>query len=435
MDVSEENVARQATLPNQEPPAAADEYAQLKPASRRIRRRRRSSVGETFGATCKAGFCHRADGKSNIRLTRNRQRPQTVEPPTEPPPPVLPRQTSNVSCPPDCATDFATTDFARRATLELSTIPGSPSVVASTPNEQYPLDAIPAEPLDAMPAEPQVQQKADIPPPIPPLASAPAVGWGAALAAGPRRRHTGHTLYPRQSFCVSMQPAITRVSTVPFRDHKARCWLEGRNHPDDKSAALNSNAQLRAKWKRELQQRQQKRADARATKELNEKVKRIKQMKDTAEKERLYLAHRADRAKQSQRQRRSRNIARQEFRDQCVYIEERAEQIAQRNCDAMLNSQKDERDAIRDKAMCRQRQFERQWQVQEASKKRNAAAYHKLYQVQSPPMSVSLRNLYSWSPLEENIQAHKRPAVVPPDQQFSIVRKAHWDEVDMFGTF
>lgn len=32
---------------------------------RRSTRRRRSSVGETYGAACKAGMAHRADGQSN----------------------------------------------------------------------------------------------------------------------------------------------------------------------------------------------------------------------------------------------------------------------------------------------------------------------------------------------------------------------------------
>merc|ERR1712166_1265501 len=48
------------------------------PKKDRNRRRRRSSVGETYGAKGKAGFCHRADGQSNMHVRNSNVKSKIV---------------------------------------------------------------------------------------------------------------------------------------------------------------------------------------------------------------------------------------------------------------------------------------------------------------------------------------------------------------------
>lgn len=244
----------------------------------------------------------------------------------------------------------------------------------------------------------------------------------------PRRRETGHGIYPRQGFCVSMKPVPTTVSTAPFRDHPARSWLDGRNHPKDKGAALNSNSKLRAKWDRQLHQRNHKIAQAKSDREHKELTARLAEQQDTAMKEQAYVEHSRAQRRHNNELRRMRRHARAEHKAKCQQIEDRAEQIAQHKADMMMDQIGAEHEAIKQKGQSRQEAISRQWDVQKASLKRNTAAYRKLYQVQSPHITTSFRSLYHWCPNEEHSEPKKRVS-----GKVAILERQQMSSTDLFG--
>jgi len=244
----------------------------------------------------------------------------------------------------------------------------------------------------------------------------------------PRRRETGHGIYPRQGFCVSMKPVPTTVSTAPFSDHAARSWLDGRNHPDDKGAALNSNSKLRAKWDRQLHQRNHKIAQAKSDREHKELTARLAEQRDTARKEQAYVEHSCAQRRHNNELRRMRRHAREEHKAKCQQIEDRAEQIAQHKADMVMDQIGAEDEAIKQRGKSRQEAISRQWDVQNASLKRNTAAYRKLYQVQSPHITTSFRSLYHWCPNEEHSEPKKRVS-----GKVAILERQQMSSTDLFG--
>jgi len=233
----------------------------------------------------------------------------------------------------------------------------------------------------------------------------------AASAPGthPAPRQAGHTTYPRTGFCVSMETVPGLVSTAPHKDGPHRDWLEGRNHPDmHEKAALNSNLKLRAKWDKELQQRNNKASQRNAATKQKELADARANRQAEAAEQRAYIEHTRTQKIRSQEMRRMRQHTRQEHKLQCNAKQALAEQIAQHNTELLMQKEESEQAAMKHRAQCRQHAVNKRWDSQNESLRRNTVAYRERVRVESPLMTTPLRSLYHWCPDEERTEPKKR---------------------------
>ena len=373
-------------------------------------RRRRSSVGMTFGAAGKAGFCHRADGKSNAHVQprvglRENQSETTA--------------TANAGNDEDFDEMNEVESFIRELVQEpdFTQIDISSDKVIRAEKKSPAARKEPVRPfrksLFAFPALPSFPVEGNGRSSAPILQSVPLPNERAASAPGthpaPRCRKAGHTIYPRTGFCVSMEAVPCLVSTAPFKDHPQRGWLEGRNHPDDKKAALNSNLKLRAKWDSELQERNNKISQRHAAIKQKELADgRASRQADAAD-QRAYVEHTRTQKIRNREMRRMRQHTQQEHKLQCNAKQALAEQIAQHNTELLMQKEEIEQAAMKHRAQCRQQAVNKRWDAQNKSLRRNTAAYRERVQVESPRITTTLRSLYHWCPSEERTEPKKRP--------------------------